>query len=131
MEPILLVSAEEGPEHLARSAMVVFACLVPRHAAGQGLDRYTACKDVPQEADRCWVTSVCHAACLDQPQVGSIVSRGTSCLAEADLCVWVCRRYPTGCWTVRWLRSRIDAMHMVGGERQAGPKVSQYGIMKG
>jgi hypothetical protein len=37
-EPLVLVIAEKAPEHLARSAAVVLARLVPRHAASQGID---------------------------------------------------------------------------------------------
>jgi hypothetical protein len=122
-EPLVLVSAEKDPEHLARSTAVVLARLVPRHAASQGIDRYTGCKDDSQEADRRWVTSVCDAACLDQPKVWSIVGRGASRLAQADPSAWVRRHYPVGCWTVRWLRSRVY-VHMVSGDGGAKPKVS-------
>jgi hypothetical protein len=65
MESIVLVSAEKYLEHLARSTAVVLARLVPRHTTSQGIDRYTACKDDSQEADRRWVTSVYDAACLE------------------------------------------------------------------
>jgi hypothetical protein len=129
MEPLLLVSAEEHPEHLAGSATVVLACLVPRHAASQGTDRYTACKDGPQKADCVWVTSIRGAACLDQPQVGGIVGCRASRLPEAGPCVRMCRHYPASRWNVHWLRSRIGicryAMHRpMGGKGRAGPKVS-------
>jgi hypothetical protein len=104
-EPLVLVSAEKDPEHLARSTAVVLACLVPRHAAGQGIDRHTACKDVTQEADRRWVASIGDTACLDQLHVWCVVSRGAARLAEADPCVR--RQYPTSRLAVHWLRRWI------------------------
>jgi hypothetical protein len=104
-----------------------YSRFVPRHAVSQSIDLYTACEGVPQEADRRWVTSVCDTACLDQPQVWSIVGRGASRRAEA---VSVCCRYPAGCSRVRWLRSRVGPcrcamhMHMVSGDGGARPNVS-------
>jgi hypothetical protein len=129
-DPLLFVSAEEGMEYLTRSAAVVLARLVPRHAAGQGLDRYTACKDVSHEVDRSWVTSLGGTACLDQLHVWCVVGRGVGRLAEADPCARVHRHYPASRWTVRWLRRWIGVRScavcicMVGGEGGARPKVS-------
>jgi hypothetical protein len=37
-EHVFLVIVEKDPGHLARSAAVVLARLVPRHAASQGID---------------------------------------------------------------------------------------------
>jgi hypothetical protein len=56
-EPLFFVNAEGGMGHLARSAAVGRATFVPRHAAGQGLDRYTACEDVSHEIDHAWTSS--------------------------------------------------------------------------
>jgi hypothetical protein len=124
-EHVVLVTVEKDPEHLARSTAVVLARLVPRHAASQGIDRYTACKDVPQEADCRWITSFCDTACLDQLHVWRVVGRGAGRLAEADPCVRVHRHCPSSRWTVRWLQRWIGRALFVGvvGGR-AGPKVS-------
>jgi hypothetical protein len=130
MEPLLFVSAEEGMENWTRSAAVVLARLFPRHAASQGIDRYTACEGGLQEVDRGWVTSLGDAACLDQLHVWRVVGRGAGRLAKADSCVRVRCHYPASRWTVRWMRGWIGIcswamyVYMVGGEGRARPKVS-------
>jgi hypothetical protein len=129
-EPLLFVSSEEGMVHLARSAAVVLARLVPRHAAGQGVDRYTACEGGSQEVDCGWVASLGDAACLDQLHVRRVVGCGAGRLAEADPCVRVHRHYHTSRWTVRWLWRRVGirswavCVRMASGEGWARPKVS-------
>jgi hypothetical protein len=100
-EPLLFVSAKEGMEYRTRSAAVVLAGLIPRHAASQGIDRYTACERGLQEADRGWVTSLGDAACLDHLDVWRVVDRGAGRLAEADPGVRVHRHCPASRWTVR------------------------------
>jgi hypothetical protein len=75
--------------------------LVPRHAAGQGINRYTAYEGDFQEVDRVWVTSLGDAACLDQLHVWRVVDRGAGRFAEADPCVRVYRHCPASRWTVR------------------------------
>jgi hypothetical protein len=99
-EPLLFVSVEKRMEHRTRNAAVELARLVPRHAAGQSIDRYTACEGGLQEVDRGWVTSLGGAACLDQLHDWRVVSRGAGRFAEADPCVRVHCHYPASRWTV-------------------------------
>jgi hypothetical protein len=129
-EPPFFVSVEEGMVHLARSAAVVVPRLVPRHAAGQGIDRYTTYERGLKEVDRDWVTSLGDATCLDQLHDWRVVGRGAGRLAEADPCVQVHLHYPASCWTVRWLWrwngicNWAICVRMDSGEGRARPKVS-------
>jgi hypothetical protein len=100
-EPLFFVSAEGGMGHLARSAAVILARFVPRHAARQGLGRYTACEDASHEVDHGWVAFLGDAACLDQPHVWRVAGRGAGRLAETYPRVRCIVTYPESPWTFR------------------------------
>jgi hypothetical protein len=129
-EPLLFISVEEGMEHRTGGAAVVLARLVPRHAAGQGIDRYATCEGGFQEVDRGWVPSLGGAACLDRLDIWRVVDCRAGRLAEADPSVRVHRHYPASHCTVCWLRRWIGVcrwavcVYMVDGEGRARPKVS-------
>jgi len=106
--------------------VIVLARLVPSHMAGQGIGRYIVCEHGLQEADRRWVASVGDAVYLDQRQVWRIVGCRTSLLAEAHPSIRVCSYSAASHFMVHFLRSRMGICYctLVGGDRQAGPRVS-------
>ena len=83
MVSLVLVDAKDDLEDLTLRTVIVVACLVPSHTAGQGLGGYAVCEDGWQEVDCFWIASVGEAACLDELDVWRIFGGGTGPLAEA------------------------------------------------
>ena len=90
MVSLVLVDAKDDLEDLTLHIVIVLACLIPSHLAGEGLGGYAVCEDGWQEVDRFWIASVGEAACLDELDVWRIFGGRTGPLAEAQPSVTVC-----------------------------------------